>query len=84
MASGLGPAGHWDIVGSIHINQVIDNIPITCVDKPSGNAEAHHIGTVGGTFNGQNWRMKTAEVMQTTLLSLQPSCLQIDAAGTGL
>jgi hypothetical protein len=110
---------------SIHINQLIDNIPITCIDKPSGNFEAHHIETVGGTFNGQNWRMKTAEVMdriaagtrfvvngadgsqarvevrkhftsaakshraiscyslpmtprQTTLLSLQPSCLQIE------
>jgi hypothetical protein len=118
--------GHWDISGSIHINQVIDNIAITCVDKPSGNVEAHHIETVGGTFNGQNWRMKTAEVMdriasgttfvvngadgsqsrvevrkhftsaanptgrylatvaddskEDNLLSLQPSCLQIDAS----
>ena len=55
--------GHWSISGSAHIDQVIDNIAITCIDKPSGNFEAHHIETVGGTFNGQNWRMTSAEVM---------------------
>lgn len=55
--------GHWSISGSARIDQVIDNIAISCIDKPSGNFEAHHIETVGGTFNGQNWRMTSAEVM---------------------
>ena len=55
--------GHWTISGSVHIDEDIDNIPITCIDKPSGNFEAHHIETVGGTFNGQNWRMPSADVM---------------------
>jgi hypothetical protein len=54
--------GDWKISG--RINAVIDSLEVACIHKPSGNPEAHHIERVGGTYNGEDWRLTTAEVIR--------------------
>lgn len=54
--------GSWQLTGSI--NAVIDDVEISCIHKPSGNFEAHHIDRLGGTFNGQTWRLTNIDVIR--------------------
>jgi hypothetical protein len=54
--------GSWQLSGSI--NATIDGVQISCIHKPSGNFEAHHIDRLGGTFNGQDWRLTNTDVIR--------------------
>jgi Protein of unknown function (DUF3892) len=54
--------GHWTISGRLGAVG-IDELEVTCIHKPTGNAEAHHIDHLGGVFNGQPWRLTNTEVM---------------------
>jgi len=61
--------GSWKMVGRIHA--VIDALDITCIDKPSGNAQAHRIMQVGGLYNGQPWRLGTDDVIRWIQAGIQ-------------
>ena len=41
-------AGRWQLAG--HMGAVVEELEITCIHKPAGRDDAHHIDRLGGTF----------------------------------
>jgi hypothetical protein len=54
--------GRWQISGTL--GAVIDELEISCIHKPAGHAETHHIDELGGVFNDQAWKLRNTDVIR--------------------
>jgi len=55
-------SGEWRLSG--HMGAVIDELEVSCIHKPEGRDDAHHIDTLGGTVFGVDWRLSNIEVIR--------------------
>ncbi|HEY2737911.1 MAG TPA: DUF3892 domain-containing protein, partial [Thermoanaerobaculia bacterium] len=46
------------------LGAVIGELDVSCIHKPTGNAEAHHIDHLGGVYNGQSWQLTNTQVIR--------------------
>ncbi len=54
--------GDWKIFGRVSVD--IDDVAVSCIHKPGGRAETHHIEIFGGTLFGEPWRANHHTVMR--------------------
>lgn len=55
-------AGRWGING--HMGAVIEELEVSCIHKPTGNVEGHHIDILGGWTFGVDWRLPNTRVIE--------------------